>query len=136
MTLTANLLLQGDFGPNVEPFLLHALIGGRQLTQLRKRLERILVTILGRQPARRERQEDDSNTQDETGNDLKQERKSPAPFRIHESRAVGNPVGDTDSSDDAELFEDEQGTANLGRRDFGDIEGRDHGEHTNANTTN
>jgi hypothetical protein len=64
-----------------------------------------------------------------TGNHLKKEWEAVAPRGLDDSRAVGYIEHDDDAKDDHELFHDKQSTANVGRRNFGDVDWRSAGKH-------
>ena len=52
-----------------------------------------------------------------------------------EVHSVVEPEGDAGSDCDGELLERHQGTAKLGRCDLSLVEGNNHGEHSDSNTT-
>lgn len=74
VSLGVDLLMQGDFGTNVEPLELHSFIDGGQLAQLSKAVQSLLISPFGSQPPWAERQEEYSKAQDKTRNNLEQER--------------------------------------------------------------
>lgn len=104
VSLLSHLLLEGDLGADVIPLLENAGVRLGQLTELGKAFESLLVSALGCEPAGREGQEDNANTEDQTGEDLDEEGQAPRPLARDVLRAVSDPVSNDDTGDNAELL--------------------------------
>ena len=135
MSLVADLSVQRNLSTDVEPFALDSVVGRWKLTKFGESGERIIVAVFGAEPSGREGKEYDANAQNEGRDDLNEERETPRPFAGDVQSAVSCPESDNDSSHDAQLLKHEQGATNLGRRDFADVQWRDHTEHTYSKTS-
>ena len=113
--LSVHFLVEAHFGLDIQEFLADTLIGRRQPPQFRETLERFLIPVLGGQPSGGERKNHHTSNENKTGDHLQQEGKSPGPLSSHEPGAIGDPVGDHDSENNAEFFHHQESTSTLGR---------------------
>lgn len=128
MSLGKNPGLETSLGDNLDPLPFHTAITLRKSSKLHEVLQRFLLTTLGGEPAWRKGEEDGADAEDDAGKDLDEEGELPGPVAIHVFCGVCDPEGDDNAEDDKEGFEDKEGAANFGGRDFADVEGDDHGE--------
>lgn len=122
MSLTVDFLRKSNLRANLEPLPLDTRVGGGQIAELGQGLQSFVVAAFASQPARREGQEHNTGGQNEARNHLDEEGKAPRPLASHVAGAVGYPEGDYNAEDDTKLLQNEEGAADLGRCDLGDVE--------------
>ena len=108
MLLLGDFFVKGDFGSDVVPFGLDSGIVYGDPSQLDERLQRFLVPTFGRQPPRREGDEEHRNSEQGRWEDLQKEREAVGPMAADVSGAECQPVRADDAKHYGEFFEDKQ----------------------------
>lgn len=108
MLLLGNFFVKSDFGSDVVPFGLDSGIVYGNTSQLDECLQRFLVSTFGREPPRREGDEEHGDTEQDRWEDLQKEREAVGPMAADVSGAECQPVGTDDAKHDGEFFEDKQ----------------------------
>ncbi|RUP25412.1 hypothetical protein BC936DRAFT_138834 [Jimgerdemannia flammicorona] len=121
--LPQHLAIELDDSLDLAPLLLHERVVLRQPAEPVEHVQRILFTILAHEPAWREREEEDTDAQEDTSNDLEQEGEPPGDITVDVLRAVVDPKADEDADGDSQLLEGDEGAADLRRGNLGLIEG-------------
>ena len=111
-------VLKFDLSHDARPFSLHPFVVSRQTTELRKRLQCLLVAPTHGKPAWGVREEVDHAAENDSAHELQTEGKTKRDFAFKLSRAVGDPEGDDHSRHNADGFQHQQRTAKIGRRDL------------------
>lgn len=108
MSQNTCLFVECHVGADIEPLVSHTAVCSRKSAQFFQSLQSVFIATFRYQPSRREWKEQYPHSKYEPWYHLKQEWQSPGPFARHVASSVCYPVRSYDTSDDTELFQNQQ----------------------------